>query len=97
MPRFSEIHSQYGTCLLTSSYLHEQGSKLIIAFIIGGATYEEAKVVAELNSNPSDAAVPGCHVLLGSTGSLNSTTFLSDLKYVAELEKYQTQYQNLRR
>eukprot|EP00890_Picochlorum_soloecismus_P005846 jgi/Picsp_1/6262/NSC_03615-R2_vacuolar protein sorting homolog len=84
-------------CIGSDASTFSKGSKLIIAFIIGGATYEEAKVVAELNSNPSDAAVAGCHVLLGSTGSLNSTTFLSDLKYVAELEKYQNQYQNLRR
>lgn len=43
----------------------------IIVFIIGGATYEEAKSIAQIN-----ASTPGVRVVLGGTGVLNSSMFL---------------------
>ena len=47
----------------------------IIVFIIGGATYEEAKMVAQVN-----ASVPGIRVVLGGTSLHNSTTFLEEVE-----------------
>ena len=46
----------------------------ILVFIVGGATYEEAKMVAQVN-----ASVAGVRVVLGGTGIHNSTTFLEEV------------------
>lgn len=46
----------------------------IIVFMIGGATYEEAKMVAQINAN-----LPGVRVVLGSTMMHNSKTFLEEV------------------
>ena len=46
----------------------------IIVFMVGGATYEEAKMVAQVN-----ASVPGVRVVLGGTCVHNSTTFLEEV------------------
>ena len=46
----------------------------IIVFIVGGATYEEAKMVAQIN-----ASSPGVRVVLGGTCIHNSTTFLEEV------------------
>ena len=43
-------------------------------FMIGGVTYEEAKMVAQVN-----ASVPGGRVVLGGTAVHNSTTFLDEV------------------
>jgi len=43
----------------------------ILIFIVGGTTYEEAKLVAQIN-----ASTPGVRVVLGGTSILNSETFL---------------------
>ncbi|KAI4141732.1 MAG: hypothetical protein L6R39_005198 [Caloplaca ligustica] len=45
----------------------------IIVFMIGGATYEEAKMVAQIN-----ASSPGVRVVLGATTIHNSTTFMEE-------------------
>ena len=45
----------------------------IIVFLIGGATYEEAKTVAQVN-----ASSPGVRVVLGGTTIHNSATFLEE-------------------
>lgn len=47
----------------------------IIVFIIGGATFEEAKMVAQVN-----ASSPGVRVVLGATSIHNSTTFLEEVE-----------------
>ncbi|KAK3494509.1 vacuolar protein sorting-associated protein 45 [Neurospora hispaniola] len=47
----------------------------IIVFIIGGATYEEAKMVAEIN-----ASVPGVRVVLGGTAVHNAQSFLEEVE-----------------
>lgn len=47
----------------------------IVVFMIGGATYEEAKLVASVN-----ASVPGIRVVLGATAIHNSTTFLEEVE-----------------
>lgn len=46
----------------------------VIVFIVGGATYEEAKMIAELN-----ASSPGVRVVLGGTTIHNSATFLEEM------------------
>ncbi|KAI9850226.1 MAG: vacuolar protein sorting-associated protein 45 [Vezdaea acicularis] len=47
----------------------------IIVFIVGGATYEEAKMVAQVN-----ASSPGVRVVLGGTSIHNSTTFMEEVE-----------------
>ena len=47
----------------------------IVVFIIGGATYEEAKMAAQVN-----ASSPGVRVVLGGTNMQNSTTFLEEVE-----------------
>lgn len=46
----------------------------IIVFMIGGATYEEAKMVAGIN-----ASSPGVRVVLGGTTVHNAATFLEEV------------------
>lgn len=46
----------------------------VVVFIIGGATYEEAKMVATIN-----ASSPGIRVVLGGTTIHNAATFLEEL------------------
>jgi len=46
----------------------------IIVFMVGGATYEEAKTVAQIN-----ASAPGVRVVLAATMIHNSTTFLEEV------------------
>ena len=47
----------------------------VIVFIVGGATYEEAKMVAQVN-----ASSPGVRVVLGGTGVVNSQSFLEQVE-----------------
>lgn len=47
----------------------------IIIFMVGGATYEEAKMVAQVN-----ASSPGVRVVLSATAIHNSTTFLEEVE-----------------
>ncbi|KAL1871588.1 hypothetical protein VTK73DRAFT_1978 [Phialemonium thermophilum] len=46
----------------------------IVVFIVGGVTYEEAKMVASIN-----ASSPGVRVVLGGTTVHNATTFLEEV------------------
>ncbi len=47
----------------------------IVVFMIGGATYEEAKLVASIN-----ASSPGTRIVLGATSMHNSITFLEEVE-----------------
>nr|POE56805.1 vacuolar protein sorting-associated protein 45 [Quercus suber] len=47
----------------------------VIVFMVGGTTYEEAKMVAQVN-----ASSPGVRLVLGGTGVLNSSTFLEEME-----------------
>ncbi|EMC97040.1 hypothetical protein BAUCODRAFT_32783 [Baudoinia panamericana UAMH 10762] len=47
----------------------------VIVFMVGGATYEEAKMVAQIN-----ATSPGVRVVLGGTDVLNSARFLDEVE-----------------
>jgi vacuolar protein sorting-associated protein 45 len=49
----------------------------IIVFIVGGATYEEAKIVSMTN-----AATPGVRVVFGGTTIHNASTFLEDINNI---------------
>jgi hypothetical protein len=51
----------------------------IIVFMVGGATYEEAKMVAQVN-----ASSPGARVVLGGTGMLNSGSFLESVEEIVD-------------
>lgn len=44
----------------------------MIVFIIGGATYEEARTVALLNQEPASSSTGGARLLLGGTCVHNS-------------------------
>ncbi|KAF2086825.1 vacuolar protein sorting-associated protein 45 [Saccharata proteae CBS 121410] len=47
----------------------------IVVFVVGGATYEEAKMVAQVN-----ASSPGVRVVLGGTTVHNSKSFLEEVE-----------------
>ncbi|KAK3295989.1 Sec1-like protein [Chaetomium fimeti] len=47
----------------------------VVVFIVGGATYEEAKMVAGIN-----ASTPGVRVVLGGTTVHNTATFLEEVE-----------------
>jgi len=51
----------------------------IVIFMVGGTTYEEAKMVAQVN-----ASSPGVRVVLSGTGVLSSTEFLGQVEEAAE-------------
>ena len=51
----------------------------IIIFMVGGATYEEAKMVAQVN-----ASSPGVRVVLAGTSIHNSTSFLEEVDDVVK-------------
>ncbi|KAJ8660388.1 hypothetical protein O0I10_003845 [Lichtheimia ornata] len=51
----------------------------IIVFIIGGATFEEARYIAQLN-----AATPGVRIVLGGTTIHNSTSFMKQLDRIGQ-------------
>lgn len=51
----------------------------IVVFIVGGTTYEEAKMVAEIN-----ASSHGVRVVLGGTTVHNSTSFLEEVDDAVE-------------
>lgn len=80
----------------TSGVLGNQPSaakppRLVVVFIVGGTTYEEAKAVADLNasSDRGEGWASGMRFILAGTGPQNSSTFLEDWEEVALMERYQ--------
>lgn len=67
-----------------------QPSRLVVAFVIGGTTYEEAKAVAELNAagERGEGWSAGLRLVLGGTGVQNSAGFLKDFQEVMLNERY---------
>lgn len=59
-----------------------QPPKLVLVFIIGGTTYEEAKAVSELNTagEKGEGWSAGMRFILGGTGVQNSGSFLKDFQ-----------------
>jgi vacuolar protein sorting-associated protein 45 len=51
----------------------------IVVFMVGGATYEEARMVAGIN-----ASTPGVRIVLGSTSIVNSEMFLEEVGAAVE-------------
>jgi vacuolar protein sorting-associated protein 45 len=64
--------------------------RLVVAFVIGGTTYEEAKAVAELNAagERGEGWSAGVRLLLGGTSLQSSTSFLKDFQEVMVNERY---------
>ena len=56
----------------------------VLAFVVGGATYEEARDVRALNTQLASNSGGGQRIVLGGTNILNSKTFLAD---VAQLRR----------
>lgn len=52
----------------------------VIVFIVGGTTYEESKIVHELN----ERAESSTRVAIGGTGVINSTLFIETLRRSSE-------------
>jgi len=63
--------------------------KLVVVFIMGGTTHEEAAAVEELNDACArgDGPAPGARVVLGGTGVLNSASFFRLLEEVGDAER----------
>ncbi|KAL0041923.1 hypothetical protein WJX79_009001 [Trebouxia sp. C0005] len=68
-----------------------QAPKLVVIFIVGGTTYEEARAVTELNaqSDRHEGWASGIKFVLGGTSVQNSTSFMHDL---AEMSMNQKMY-----
>jgi hypothetical protein len=62
-------------CLCPAQSPHTIAPQDIIIFIVGGATYEEARAVAQLNE-----ANKTQKVYLTASAMLNSTSFIGDLQ-----------------
>lgn len=65
--------------------------KLVIVFIVGGSTYEEARNITELNAQSERADggwAQGIKFILGGTSVQNSQTFLQDLAEMAGSAKF---------
>ena len=63
----------------------------VVIFIVGGATYEEAKIVATIN-----ASVPGVRIVLGGTSIHNSSTFFEEVMDAVGSWPYEGQTPNAR-
>ncbi|KAK9468957.1 Sec1-like protein [Lipomyces arxii] len=50
----------------------------IIVFFVGGVTYEEAKIVAQIN-----AATPGLRIVVGGTSMHSTKTLLDEMEYAS--------------
>lgn len=66
-----------------------QAPKLVVIFIVGGTTYEEARAVTELNaqSERHEGWASGIKFVIGGTSVQNSTTFMHDLGEMSMNEK----------
>ncbi|CAG9463481.1 unnamed protein product [Pedinophyceae sp. YPF-701] len=58
----------------------------VVVFMVGGATYEEARIVAQLNAQGArnEGWAAGMKFLLGGTGMLNSSAFMEALGKAAD-------------
>ena len=59
----------------------QQAPKLVIVFIVGGTTYEEARAISDLNAQGArhEGWSAGMRLLLGGSGVLNSRSFMGAL------------------
>jgi len=63
-----------GTTVTDTAHAAREKPQDIIVFIAGGATYEEAKLIAQIN-----ASTPGVRAILGGTSVVNSRVFLNEI------------------
>ena len=63
---------------------------MVVAFVIGGTSYEEARAVAELNAagDKGEGWSAGIRLLLGGTSVQSSVSFLQDWQEVMLNERY---------
>lgn len=73
--------------LLMTYSIYIQGTKLIVVFVVGGSTYEEAKAVDAFNSGKMEGSTPGVQVVLGGTGVQRAKTFIEDLRELSISER----------
>lgn len=80
LKRSTQPYYDDGTGSLPSWTSSDEGERpqQVIVFVVGGATYEEARIVAELNESNKTGG-PGVQILLGTTAIHNSKTFLNDI------------------
>ncbi len=87
------IHTHYThPPIPTPLFTHTQAPKLVLVFVVGGSTYEEAKAVAELNAagERGEGWSAGMRILLGGSAVLNSRGFIKELLTVGDNERYQS-------
>lgn len=65
--------------MLNNEQVRREKPQDIIIFIVGGATYEEAKLCQEVQKTS-----PGVRIVLGGTSVLNSRMFLDQLNDAAQ-------------
>lgn len=75
-PYFDDGHTTLPSW--TSSDEGERPQQIFV-FMVGGATFEEARIVAEMNDAFQAGHGSGVQVILGSTAIHNSKTFLNDI------------------
>jgi len=68
---------------------HVQAPRLVVAFIVGGTTYEEARCVAEANAagERGQGWAAGMRVILGGTGVQTSASFMRDVREMMNNER----------
>lgn len=66
-----------------------QAPRLVVAFIVGGTTYEEARCVAEANAagERGQGWAAGMRVILGGTGVQTSASFMRDVREMMNNER----------
>mmetsp|Transcript_4745 Transcript_4745/g.13162 ORF Transcript_4745/g.13162 Transcript_4745/m.13162 type:complete len:582 (-) Transcript_4745:177-1922(-) len=72
-----------------SQAAQQKAPREVIAFILGGTTYEEARFVAQMNAatRKGEPTYGGVRFLLGGTSVVNSSAFMADLQALLEAER----------
>jgi vacuolar protein sorting-associated protein 45 len=67
-----------------------QTPRLVVAFIVGGTTYEEARAVAEANAaaERGQGWSAGMRIILGGTGVQNSASFMAQIREMMMNERH---------
>lgn len=67
-----------------------QTPKLVVAFIVGGTTYEEARAVAEANADAEHGQgwAKGMRIILGGTGVQTSASFMAQIREMMLNERH---------
>ena len=69
-----------------------QVPRLVVAFIVGGTTYEEARAVAEANAaterGQASHWAAGMRIILGGTGVQTSASFMAQIREMMMNERH---------